>query len=181
MLNDSPWAHRAMVPVTVGPAAWAAARHAAYIGDKPAGLPSSTRFVIIRWQSAEPVQRALRVTSRLEDTSVLPSTHRPLQPDPSHYWIAVTGLTSMAEPDAPVSFEKYLAANTQLSVAGQRPLLPTAVYVEPFGISFDILLQFRRDRELGPSDGDVEFSMRLNDSTTKQTFKLKDMLDGGKL
>jgi hypothetical protein len=180
LLTDSPWAHRTIVPVTIGPAAWAA-RRGLYTGDNPpASLPASARSVIVRWQSAEPVQRALRVTSRFEDTSVLPSTHRPLQPDPSHYWIAVTGLTAMAQPDPEMSFEKYLFTNAQLSMPGHRPLLPTGVYIEPFGISFDILLQFPRERVPGPTDGDVEFSMRLDDSTAKQTFKLKDMVDGGR-
>ena len=97
VLNELPvGASGRSLPAVVGPAAWAA-RRAPYTGDKPlTDPPSSMRFVIIRWQSAEPVQRALRVTSGIEDTSVLPSTHKPLQPDPSHDWIAVAGLTAMA-------------------------------------------------------------------------------------
>jgi hypothetical protein len=173
LLSESPWAHRMAVPVLIGPAAWAAARRRPYTGDNPSGRPAAARSVTVRWQSAAPVQQALRTMSQIEDTSVLPSTHRPLQRDPSHYWIAVIGFSAMMEPDAPIPFEKYLSRNAQLLIKDEGPLLPSAVYVEPFGITYDILLQYPRRRTITPAD-DVEFSLSLGGATAKQTFHVTD-------
>jgi hypothetical protein len=158
----------------------------AYSGDNADDLASAIAhapavWLTVRWQSALPVTQALMSYADGEDANVQASSRKPLKPDASHYWLAVTGIPTIADSYGPGRYERALMADSQLSFTSGESMRPSDVYVEPVGISFDLFFQFPRTRDLTANDGDVEFSMPLGKSRLKQKFHLKDMLYQSKL
>ena len=160
-------------------------------GGEPGG--GGPREVLVRWQSAFPVQQALAKQSET------PTAAAPAATD-SEYIIAVSGLpdwsgrrrrnadgdtstsqdnSGASDEDRRQAFLDRMKESTTLTPKGKSPFGPDKVERAADGT---ILLYFPKAEEaLSLDDREVDFATRLGPMELKHKFKLKDMTYQGKL
>ena len=161
-----------------------------------------SRQVLIRWQSAAPVQQALAKQQGSSAAPVTPEAAAPTgaqaqapaaTPD-ADYIIAVAGLpewpgrrkqeaggdnSGQSDEDRRQAFLDRMKQSTTLTAKGKSPLGPEKVERAADGT---ILFYFpKSEQPLSQDDGDVEFATRLGPMDLKHKFRLKDMKYQGKL
>jgi len=161
------------------------------------------RQVVIRWQSAAPVQQALaKQQGSATATAEAPATPNaqaqatPAASPDTDYIIAVAGLpdwqggrrqdaggnsgsSGQSDEDRRQAFLDRMKESTTLTAKGKSPLGPEKVERAADGT---ILFYFpKSEQPLSLDDNDVEFATRLGPMDLKHKFKLKDMKYQGKL
>jgi hypothetical protein len=169
-------------------------------GDSTAGRPTS---VLLRWQSALPVQQALARQnggSSATDAQAQPAAAAAPAAAPaadSEYVIAVAGLpdwsgrrrrdadsddsqqnSGASDEDRRAAFLDRLKESSTLTAKGKSPFGPDKVERAADG---SILLYFPKSEALSLDDKEVEFATRVGPMDVKHKFKLKDMTWQGKL
>jgi len=157
--------------------------------------------VLIRWQSAAPVQQALakqQGSPAATDNAQVQTA--PAEAPDSDYIIAVAGLpewsgrrrqdggsggsdnggnSGQSDEDRRAAFLDRLRQSTTLTAKGKSPLGPEKVERAADGT---ILFYFpKSEQPLSLDDNEVEFATRLGPMDLKHKFKLKDMKYQGKL
>jgi len=215
ILNDSPWAQQVhMERSDQGRGDWSARNGGGggggggWGGNRGGGQGRGTqqggaRQVVIRWQSAAPVQQALaKQQGSATATAEAPATPNaqaqatPAASPDTDYIIAVAGLpdwqggrrqdaggnsgsSGQSDEDRRQAFLDRMKESTTLTAKGKSPLGPEKVERAADGT---ILFYFpKSEQPLSLDDNDVEFATRLGPMDLKHKFKLKDMKYQGKL
>jgi hypothetical protein len=171
-------------------------------GNSQQGGP---REVLVRWQSAAPVQQALVKQQGSSATpssdaqgqqAAAPAAATPAAAPDSDYIIAVAGLpewqgrrrqdadsdngnSGQSDEDRRQAFLDRLKQSSTLTAKGKSPLGPEKVERASDGT---VLFYFpKSEQPLSLDDHEVEFATRLGPMDLKHTFKLKDMKYQGKL
>jgi hypothetical protein len=159
-----------------------------YPGGGPSGAPQSS--VLVRWESALPVQQALE---RLGDKT--PGAEK--SPD-KRYVITVFGLPADAlrrggygqdgdQNDSRDSdrnstdLRQQLMSATRLVVKGKRSIPPEDVKFNPTGLSREIRFIFPVTETLSTDDKEIGFETRTGQYRIETKFRPKDMSYKGKL
>ncbi len=143
-----------------------------------AGAPDSPRPITITWASATPVRLAvLRIRSG--SNTVADADIENAQKQRERYVIAVSGLLPPANYDTK---PKDLAQSAFLTQKGKAPVRAVDSDYRKIGDTNVYFFRFLRSSlPLSPSDGQIEFKMKLDQIEVKSHFDLKAMQYAGQL
>ncbi len=184
MLNSSPWAREAEMPMGGGAPGGGAPEggrgRGGPAGDAPIPGPSAVN-VVVRWQTALPVKQALARVKFGKEVANSADAKTFLDQQETSYTIGVIGLPAMMMAGPPEQLKNMLKNRTTLSVKGKGMLAPSEVQIMPNNTMVDVYFSFPRAAALVLDDKEVEFSSRIGFSAVTTKFRLKDMVLNGKL
>jgi hypothetical protein len=131
---------------------------------------SDARKVIVRWESAMPVQDAHLKAKDADAPSI----------DESHYAIIVTGLPGGRSGRSDLS-EKDLKSQAELKKEGKKFAKPSDVKILSRDEGIWVIYYFPRSKEITAKDSQLDFDAKLGHYGVSQTFYLQDMTYNGKL
>jgi hypothetical protein len=205
LLNDSPWAHEAMVSAPMPPmgggrggggggmppgggrggGAPGPGTMGGMQGDPSFGMgaPPPAAYlprVTVRWESAGPI-RQLNMRGGNDQASAVVR---------EYYVLTATGLQPpRPRPDGQKEefgerlerMKQGLKENTHLTPKGRTPLTPARIELGQNEGKLVIVYFFSRTDEISADDKEVEFDSALGPMKMRAKFKLKDMMYDGKL
>jgi len=182
LLNSSPWAREAEIPMGGGmpPGGAPQGGRGGPAGDVPISGPSSVG-VVVRWQTALPVKQALARLKFGKDAANSADAKTFLDQQETTYVIGVIGLPAMMMAAPPEQLKNMLKNRTTLSVKGKGMLAPSEVQIMPNNTMVDVYFSFPRAAALALEDKEVEFASKIGFSDVTTKFRLKDMVLNGKL
>jgi hypothetical protein len=146
-------------------------------GDEPVtAVPAAN--IMIYWQSALPVKQALLKAKYGSEVTTSPEA-KALMERQEMYYVLVLRLPLMLARSA--NLKDALAQQSTLTVKGKDPLHPAQVELSVQPQSADAYLMFPRTTAFTVEDKELEFATKLQRSTVKYKFRLKDMLYNSKL
>ncbi len=131
----------------------------------------NTKPVILRWESAEPVQQAIL---KAKDTNA------PVMHD-KDYAIVISGLPNRMGRGANVLDEKTLKNNATLKKDSNKKIKPIAVKVMRLEDGTKIVYYFSRKDEITLKDRMIEFDAKIGRFEIDRPFVLTEMIFDGKL
>ncbi len=131
---------------------------------------TSAREVIVRWESALPVQQAELKTKNADAPSI----------DEKHYAIIVSGLPARLARDSQAT-ESHLKSQAELKRDGKKFSKPSAVRILSRDEGVMVVYLFPRSKEIRSNDTQLEFASKLGRWSVKQTFNPTEMTCQGKL
>ena len=135
----------------------------------------------IRWQSAKPVKMALARLKFGAEMDSKADIKQLVEQDEKEYVIMVEGIPSNMARQGAEKLANNLKKNCAIHCAGKEDLLPTDAKAGQGPKGVIIALMFPKKDPFSLDDKEVEFSMKLGNTTAKRKFKLKDMVFDGKL
>ncbi len=131
------------------------------------GTPAS---VIVRWESALPVQEA-----QLKTNADAPAVSE------DSYTIAVVGLPNRLAGSDPDALAAQLKHQAELGREGRKSIRSSEARVLPRDEGLIILFSFPRSEEIVPADRSIEFKARIGGFEIDSSFDLPGMTYAGKL
>ena len=131
----------------------------------------NTKPVILRWESAEPVQQAIL---KAKDSNA-PVMHE------KEYAIVISGLPNRLGRGANVLDEKTLKNNATLKKDSNKKIKPIAVKVMRLEDGTKIVYYFSRKDEITLKDRMIEFDAKIGRFEIARPFVLTEMIFDGKL
>ena len=129
--------------------------------------------VLLRWDSALPVRRALELTNRKLDATNS-AEHAP------YYSIAVLIPMRIGKAEDPEKFIKVLREKATLKIRGKK-ISPERVDISARADGVVVYYLFPRSEAITAADKDVEFACLFGRMEIKTKFHPKEMLFGDKL
>ena len=152
-------------------------------GGAPAGGGGTPELtLIVRWQTALPVQQALVKTQFGSEAATSPDAQKRLQPETTAYVIWIAGLAGNMRPRDDAGKKELLAATT-LSAKDKDSIVANDIIYGGGGRggNFEAHFVFPRKTPFTADDKEVDFATKFGKTVVKAKFKLKDMVVNGKL
>ena len=127
--------------------------------------------MILRWESAEPVQQAIAKTK----DSDAPVMHG------NEYAIVISGLPRRVGRNSNALDEKTLKNNASLKKDSNKKIKPVAVKVIRLEEGMKIVYYFSRKDEITLKDRLIEFDAKIGRFEIDRPFVLKEMMIDGRL
>ena len=135
-----------------------------------------TMSLVVRWHSAMPVKQAVARLRFGAEAATAAEAAKVLAPDNTAYVVGV-GPMPMAMLRDPAAFK----SSATISVKGKDPIPAAEVKGDRQGNMVNLYVFFPRAQAITVEDGEVEFAAKLNTTSIKRKFKLKEMMFDGKL
>ncbi len=139
--------------------------------DDESTSAESPKQVILRWESAEPVQQAIL---KSKDSNA-PSMHE------KEYAIVISGLPNRVSRSANALDEKKLKADASLKKDSNKKIKPIAVKVMRLEDGTKIVYYFSRKDEITLKDRMIEFDAKIGRYEIARPFVLTEMVFDGHL
>jgi len=190
LLQSSPWARPITVAMSGGPGAANAggldgfsglgAHKSIHPGDAAAPGAGSV-VLIVRWQSAKPVREAVIKARFGNEAGTSAEARKALEEPVDHYIISICGLPSTAFGGNAEEFRQQMLAQGMLVIKGKDPIKPVDFTTEDTGHSAQGMFVFPKTDPITEDDKEVEFIVKIRDTSIRQKFHVKEMLYNGKL
>lgn len=144
------------------------------------GSSAPSLTVTIRWQSSLAIKQALMRFKYGNEAGTSQEAKKMLEAPEPNYVLEVSGLPKTLLPGSAEAVKKALLDQSGLLVKGRDPIKPVEV-ITRIDKTIDAYIAFPRTQPLTVDDKDVEFLTKLNSTTLRQRFHLKDMMLAGKL
>ena len=154
-------------------------------GGAPAGGGGGTPelTLIVRWQTALPVEQALVKNQYGTQAATSPDAQKRLQPQTEAYVIWVAGLAGNMRPRDDAGKKELLAATTLSAKDKDSIVAEDVIYGGGGGRggNFEAHFVFPRKTAFTADDKEIDFATKFGKTVVKAKFKLKDMVVNGKL
>ncbi len=135
----------------------------------------------IRWQSSRPVKLALAHLKFGAEAATKPEIMEMVNREEKDYLIMIEGFPPAMARQSQERLISNLKKNCAIHCQGKDDLLPTDVQTGQNAKGPVAIVVFPKKDPFSLDDKEVEFSMKMGNTTVKRKFKLKDMVFDGKL
>ena len=146
------------------------------VGRKVQTIPSGAT-VRVRWESAEPLRQAIARTLYKAGSA---EAQELVSSQPSHYIIAIDNIPPYLESARFGSLQADVLSNAVLKVGKRTVIRATNVTVSANKAGLIVRLEFPRDPEIREKDDEVTLQTEAGITGVTCTFRLRDMIFGGK-
>lgn len=137
----------------------------------PGGLKGKLPAIVVRWESAVPVQEAHLKLRHTDAPEV----------DEDNYTIAVLGLDNRVAGSNPADLEIQIKGQAELAPADRKAIPSSGARVLPRDDGLIVLFTFSRRSEVSARDKEVKFKAQIGPYAVTCTFELTEMTYRGKL